>query len=173
MQQEINISFRYTLKDVQMAQACYLRQKIPSGVQVGMYLLSVSLVVAGVYHFLHTTTGNATESLIFVFFGLYWPFLLPLEQRWRARRLFKKNPQSTDSHWHISEESLRVKEPEANFELKWSCITKVIRTHFGLMLYTSDSTFYLLPRRAFDSPGDFEWLAGLAKTRVRCLRHVL
>jgi hypothetical protein len=139
-----------------------LRMKEPAFRFLGYFLvLSVAygLFIAlahGIYPVLAAT----------LLFAIYWYVLRWRIQRGRLLRDFKTKAKAVrEVQWIVDDDGFRGKTDDGSSEFSWDTVRKVVFSEEGFLLYQYPAILFL-PRKAFTSDEDLQWMRSTSGSKV-------
>ncbi|MFB2894611.1 YcxB family protein [Aerosakkonemataceae cyanobacterium BLCC-F50] len=92
------------------------------------------------------------SSYIFLVLGICYIPLVKLIERYNLARIWKSQPSIREPiTLEANEEGITLKSTLFESNIKWQVYTKFVETNKLLMLYQSNQSFNLLPKRAFST----------------------
>ncbi|MBC7981425.1 MAG: YcxB family protein [Armatimonadetes bacterium] len=113
----------------------------------------VVLVVAGIF-------GFATFVGITIVTRLVRPYLL-------KREFASRHDAHEEIEWQFSQQQITINSTDGKSDLQWSAFQKVLSTPAGFLFLSTAQIFHFVPRRAFASEADIEFVISLARTHAR------
>ena len=167
----IQIKGQYTLDDFKKAQRLHARQGAAASgspillvIVIALFYLSLLLLVLlGRLQAAYLLAPLAILVVFLLFQYLYRPYLL--------KRVFNRQKDlSAPFELELSESGLSVSNPQGNALIPWSDFKKWAEGKEMILLYRSQNTFQMIPKRLFSAEGDLQYLREqLAQNKVaRC-----
>jgi len=138
------------------------RMKEPGFRFLGYFLLL--LVAYGLFAVLaHGIYPVLAVSLLLT---IYWYVLRWRIQRGRLLRDFRRKAKAVrEVQWVIDEDGFRGKTDDGSSEFSWDAVRKVVFSEEGFLLYQYPAILFL-PRKAFASDEDLEWMRSTSGSKV-------
>lgn len=110
-----------------------------------------------------------TYTVLYVLFGLLFLFYMPVTLWIRSKHsLAASEVLKNTLHYALDEEGVHVSQGEENALLPWNQIYKMIATKHNVLIYSSRTVAYVIPR---DKMGDrYQEVAELAKSKLEKYR---
>ena len=153
------IKGQYTLDDFRKAQSLHARQNSASagsriflvGIVALFYFSLLLLVLLGKLQWPYLLAPLAILLVFLLFQYLYRPYLL--------RRVFIRQKElSAPFELELSEQGLSVSNPKGNALIPWTDFKKWTEGKELILLYRSQNTFQMVPKRLFDNESDVQYL---------------
>lgn len=137
--------------------------QIYSGMQgwVSIFMAILLWVVAG------KTYGEVTMTytILYIVFGAVFLFYLPLSLYMRAKHSIAVSQELRDTlHYVVGESGFKVSQGEANAELKWEQIYKMVATRHNVLVYSNRINAYVIPKNQLGE--SYTPLAELANAKL-------
>jgi YcxB-like protein len=160
---------RYTIgaSDYKRAMWIHMRpRRILAIPGIVLLVLMVAILIICCYRFF--TTGEDFEYILALGAGLgylcFWFFIyLPF----RLRRIYRQlKVLHEEAVVEISDTQIKAKTSHSESNLPWEHFHKWKADKDLVVVYQSDVSFYLFPRRAFSSPEEFQTFQSILKTKL-------
>jgi hypothetical protein len=154
----MHIEFSSTFEDYKTAQIAHLRNKRKRWVQKLLLsifgAIGVACACAGLFA---GPKLDWTAPIIWLtLFVILWPTFFFLG-RWQFRRGWKGQP-SLELHqrWDISDAGIKTDNGTTSSEMKWTAFRSFLDQPTLFMLYPSEFSFHMVPKRAFADDAQVE-----------------
>jgi hypothetical protein len=171
MEKPITISFRWSAKEMLLAQRLHMRYSKQGRkfrrIFIGGGVLFIILGIAG---FARQQDFFASA---FPFFLLATVFLaMPLFTRRAVLKMYAQKPdRDMLVTYEISTDCIATRSEVASTDMLWRTIVRAHRVPEGFLLYPTDRTFHWLPVHGFHDAADVERLAQLTQSNVQQYDH--
>lgn len=164
MSEPITVRFRWTAKELIVAQAWHYRQRVRPLFRLALWIVITSFIVLGSLAVIHPVFSAPVWLLPL---GLFLALLQTVIRPWQIRRQLAKSPhKDAQIEFQITDDSIRTQTIHGQSQFAWSALAKVVETPQGFLFYPTLQVFQWLPRHGFASDGDFERLAEIAQRRA-------
>ena len=151
MSEPLVCTFRWTSEELLTATRYHRRHQVRRPIRFAAH--AVAFLILTVSAASLVTSGFSSAPAGFLFGGVYWYLLRPLELRWWTRRRFTKRPDAnTLVTWSLAERGVTTAaEGLGTSEFAWNAVHKCVHTPNGLLLYSLDNLFHWIPNSGFAS----------------------
>lgn len=126
---------------------------------VGLAISSAAVVVV-----IQSTSENASPPWLVIGILFAAPLLARFGKRLVAARMLKSLPPAQRSvKLEVSKQGVLLSSQGASTRLPWSKIISTRETRKVFLIYTSPTAFVIVPKRAFDAPGQVQVAGALAR----------
>ena len=166
----ITLSYRWGEEEFITSNRINYRLKMK---ETGFRYLGYFLVLSAAYGLFislaHRVYPVLAVSLLLL---LYWYVLRWRIQRGRLLRDFRKKAQAVrEVRWVIDNEGFRGSTDNSTSEFSWDAVRKVVFSEEGFLLYQYPAILFL-PRKAFVSDEDLQWMRETSRSKVETYTEV-
>ncbi len=158
---EYHATSQFDVKTLKLGSAMHMRYRHPVFVVIRYFYLI--LVPIGIFLLIY---GDRLFGFLCIMIG---PILFMRKVFWQYRLIHgaKSSPQAgQELDWIITEKRIRQESKGHEKNYQWRDFDDRYLSPKGILLYLQRDQYFILPRSAFSSQGDFEAVSKLCETKI-------